>query len=368
MERKEPRVATSPVDYRSLVLDSTSDYVLLLRAEDNGVYRVVLINRAYIDQLRTIMPSISKEDLEGLTAGEFAEALNMPSESYQAFIGHYQRAAETGERIGVEEEVPVHGTVFYLGSSYTPIFGIDGRCTHILYVGRDITERVLAERSLQAMVKEREVLIRELFHRTKNNMAVISSLMSISLRDAAPDEIPGIIDDVGDKIQAMSLAHGRLYESSDLTKLALNDLVADIAEMVRLEGLSNGRGIYIEAAENIRISVEVAVPLSMVLQETFAAARHELWASSRDEALNVVLDRQDGAVTIKIVGAGESTTAPAPRARTTVRYQRAGLRVAQEIVTNQLHGRLTKGSGAPTFWTLTIPHKLQDPAETAGGN
>ncbi len=346
-----------PENNYSLIFNATSDYMLLATVESDSVFRVALINRAYVDALRQIDSTLDTESLQGLTIEQYATAVAVPGRTFAEVLSHYREAAATGHPVTTEEAVEVFGNVFYLSSTYTPILDESGVCTHLLYVGRDITSRKRVEEELRRFAREREVLIREVFHRTKNNMSIISSLFSIYASDASPEETPAIVTDIGEKIQAMSSVLGRLYQSSELDHLVLAEIVQDASDIVREEGSPTPRRTRVDADRSIWVSLELAVPLSMVIQQILSATTRLRVTEEQTGDIQVSVSR--GAKEIRIEVASDSSAAGC----TNDLRDRTGLSLIREIVTHQLHGELLgpdQSKPPPARWILRLPEDSFD--------
>jgi PAS domain S-box-containing protein len=344
--------ARAPDSDYSLVFDATSDYMVLIKVEPFGVLRVLLTNRAYVANLQKLDPTVSRESLQGVTTEDFGSAVSIPAADYTAVIEQYRKAIRTKRPVVLEEVVELKGRRFYLQSTYTPILDESGACTHVLFVGRDITSQKEVEAELRALLQEREVLIKELFHRTKNNMSVISSLFSVYAADATTEEIPIIVSDIAEKIQAMSAVHARLYQSSDLDHLVLSEVVQDVVAVVLDEFAPHRSGIQITITADIRISIEVALPLSMVLQQILATTMRLPVDGDPTGNVEVTVSRDPSTVRVEI-----SCVTGALEHETDLR-ERTGMCMIREIVTRQLYGELTEpdmSASKVARWVLRLP-------------
>lgn len=138
----------------------------------------------------------------------------------------------------------------------------------LLYLIRDNTEGIVAEQKLARNLKEKNTLLKELFHRTKNNMQVIISMISIKSRHLNNPKLKTIFNELNSKIRIMSLAHQELYLSQNLSYLKLNEYIEEIVELMKLTNMKESEKIdIIHDLEKISVSIDKALPLGLVINE-----------------------------------------------------------------------------------------------------
>ena len=96
----------------------------------------------------------------------------------------------------------------------------------------DITERKEAEEQIKKNLKIKTALIQEIYHRTKNNMAVVSAMLSLESRRSENDYVKSTFKEINNKIQAMSLVHQKFYKAKDLSNINLKDYIEDLANLI----------------------------------------------------------------------------------------------------------------------------------------
>jgi len=144
---------------------------------------------------------------------------------------------------------------------------------YLLIIFKDITERKQAEEKLKSLVKEKEVLIKEVHHRVKNNFAVVSSLLGLQSRAIHDTKIKAMFMQSRDRINSMALLHKRLYQSQDLTHINfseyLSTLAADLFKMYKID--TNRISTVIEV-EDIVLDADKVIPCGLIVNELVSNA------------------------------------------------------------------------------------------------
>ena len=132
----------------------------------------------------------------------------------------------------------------------------------------NITERIQSAARLQATLAEKDVLLKEVYHRVKNNLQVISSLFNLQLRLLPEGQARTALKESADRVRAMALVHEKLYQSNDLSSIALDGYIQDLCrQLAAASGLAE-RGISLATElEPVEIGLELAVPLGLLLNE-----------------------------------------------------------------------------------------------------
>lgn len=146
-----------------------------------------------------------------------------------------------------------------------------GEVTHCVMVGVDVTSRKVAEEQARATLKEKEVLLKEVHHRVKNNLQVISSLLNLQLNVIANKETRELVRESQNRVRSMALIHEKLYRSESYGDLALEEYLRSLTrELFRSYGLS-GVNLKFEV-EDIRLKADAAVPCGLIVNELVSNA------------------------------------------------------------------------------------------------
>lgn len=138
-----------------------------------------------------------------------------------------------------------------------------------------MTETILHdEAELEDVVHQKEVLVREVHHRVKNNLQLISSIMNIQMRQARTLEAKEIIKSLQDRVMSLATVHRELYQTKGLTDIHVDELLADIVRQTIRLAASPGRWFDVRTDfADIRMTPDQAVPLALLLTEALGNAK-----------------------------------------------------------------------------------------------
>ncbi len=171
---------------------------------------------------------------------------------------------------------------------------------------RTLEERVADRtRALQEALRTRETLFRELHHRVKNNLQVVSSLLTMqSLRFADPD-LQAAFKETAERVQSMGIIHEMLYRRDEAEQVRLDEYLEVLASSLAGSYGAGARGISVKvAADPHTIPLDQAVPIALVVTEALSNAFKHAFPNGRAGTIEVSLRHADGALRLSIVDDG----------------------------------------------------------------
>jgi len=216
---------------------------------------------------------------------------------------------------------------------------------------QDITERKQAEDIIKASLQEKEVMLREIHHRVKNNMQVISSLFNLQAGHTQSREYREILKGGQTRIQAMSLVHEKLYQSRALSKINLATYVQSLAVLLFQSYRMDFNQVRLETDyEDVPLDINSAVPCGLILNELISNSLKHAFPEGRKGKIRIGLKRSpDDTIIIRVADDGIGFSKKFDFRRS----ESLGLQIANLLV-GQLDGTIELDRENGTAFTVTF--------------
>jgi PAS domain S-box-containing protein len=159
----------------------------------------------------------------------------------------------------------------------------------------DITKHKQAEENLRISFKEKEILLREVHHRTKNNLQVILSLLDLQSLTISGKKMLGGIKDIQNRIRSISLVHEKLYQSKDLSNVNLKDYIQEVtnALLKSYEGSKHRISLILDI-DNIFISLDTITTCGLIVNELVSNSLKYAFPDNRKGQIKIALRAKGG--------------------------------------------------------------------------
>jgi PAS domain S-box-containing protein len=219
----------------------------------------------------------------------------------------------------------------------------------------DITERTQAEEEIQIALAEKETLLREIHHRVKNNLQIVSSLLYFQSKQASPENAQVFLE-AQSRVRSMTLVHEQLYQAKNLSRIDFAPYARALAQQVTQSygHLSKKIRLSIEESESIELPIETALPCGMMLNELLTNVYKYAFPNGQGGTAVVKIERVEDRMQLQVsddgVGLPDSVNVTKPAS--------FGLRLIQNLAA-QVRGTIQykQGKGTTAILTLTIPER-----------
>lgn len=253
-QEAESALIESEAEHRAL-LEHSPDIILRFDTELRHIY----VNPA-IEAATGFPPSAFM--------GKTHQELGLPKKVVEYWQSCLAKAIKTGESEIINFEFPTASGIRHYESNVVPEFNSFGAVQSVLVLARDITARREAEDQIKASLAEKELLLREVNHRVKNNLQIVSSLLYLQSRDVQDPQVRKVFEASQDRIKAMALVHEKLYRSPDLARIDFGDYIHSLTtELYSSFGLgASGIGLVVDVDE-VKLGIDAAIPCGLIVNE-----------------------------------------------------------------------------------------------------
>ncbi|MCK5674972.1 MAG: response regulator [Spirochaetales bacterium] len=234
--------------HSEVVLESISDSIIEISSDN----RIVYVNNAAIRFIGEDKKNIIAADLFNKVDISWAEELTIFLVKTKK--GTYNKSIELNRG---EDYFSI--TAKYLNST---------KDNTIVLIIRDISSQKQREQDLQNKIKERELMIKEVYHRVKNNLAMVSSIINLQIGETENETELNSLHDLRSRIDSISMVHEKLFHGKDLNNIILNEYVRDLVDNL-IDSLIHSEVMVAAdiSIPNVAIDFDKAVPLGIILTE-----------------------------------------------------------------------------------------------------
>jgi PAS domain S-box-containing protein len=247
------------------------------------------------------------------------------------------------------------GRVRWIHATGQAFFNDAGQAVRFTGTVQDITESKRAEELIKASLAEKEIMLREIHHRVKNNLQVISSLVSLQADTLTDEEMRGEFNDVRDRVRSMALVHEKLYQTGDLAHMNFADYAASLLQYLwRSHGaLAEKVRLNLKVA-SVTLPIESAVPCGLILNELAGNALKHAFPDNRCGEVTVGMEHDpvSGEVSLLVSDDGVGL----PEGLEWRQARSLGLRLVQ-MLAGQLQGTVDTGPGPGAEFRVVFPLK-----------
>lgn len=317
-----------------LTFNSLPDLITIL---DND-HRVVKVNKAMADRL-----NLPAEFLKGKHCFEAVHGTNCPIDN----CPHSLLLLDGAEHTSEVEEDNLGG---YFLVTATPITDEEGNVKGSVHVARDISKRIEMENELKKALEDKDVLMKEIHHRVKNNLMIMSSLLNLQSQYIEDEKTLTVFQDSQNRAKTMAMIHQKLYQSTDLKNIDFGDYIRNLTTELYQSMVMVFDNIKLEFnVEDIKVDLNMVVPLGLIVNELVTNSIKHAFPGDKYGTITLELYRKDKNIVLKVSDDGVGL----PKNLDYKNADSLGLKLVNTLI-RQINGELTVDKGQGAAFTLTF--------------
>ena len=202
-----------------------------------------------------------------------------------------QQVFDRGVMLVTEQKMTIDNQDVYVEIRKIPIYR-DHEVIQVMTILRDRSKEKEVEELKQKNAEQKEIMLREIHHRVKNNLAIVISLLNLQLRNNSDKELHRIISDIEMRIRSMALIHEHLYRSENLDRIPLATYLYSLATI--LIGTFSGRRVQlVTSLDEVEVSIETALPIGLIANELLTNSLKYAFPRSKEGEIHIRLCKED---------------------------------------------------------------------------
>ncbi|MEL7833920.1 PAS domain S-box protein [Fodinibius sp. Rm-B-1B1-1] len=324
-KKAQEKIQKSEALFRKLFLKAPGAMVMI---DPNN--RVKRVNKSFEDLFGYTEKELKGNDIDEIIVGEDDGQVipRMPDRGFREdkFYTDIIRYTKDGEKLNLLlGAIPV-----YLDDEPIAGFGI--------YV--DVTEQKKYQQQLQQSVKEKQVLLEEIHHRVKNNLAIISGMLQLQAFEAENPEIKSALNDGQLRIQSIGIVHELLYQSDDFIDISFEEYISKLVKTIRETLPFEHQHIDVQVdTGNVLLDINQAIPSAILINELVTNAYKHAFTNGETGTIQITLEEKDQTISIYVVDDGKGL----PQEFSVENLSSIGMNLIQTL-TDQLEGNLEYSS------------------------
>ncbi|MBD2679210.1 MULTISPECIES: PAS domain-containing protein [Nostoc] len=327
VEISDRKRAQQMLELQAVITRNIAEGICLIRATD----AIIVYANPKFEQMFGYDPG----ELVGhhVSIVNYGDENNTPENVSQAIMtAVFQHSEATYEVHNVKKD----GTPFWC-SATTSVFEHPEYGSVLVAVHQDITEHKQAEEKIKASLKEKEVLLKEIHHRVKNNLGIVSSLLQMQCRRTQDPQVAAILCDSQNRIASIALVHEKLYRSEDLADIDFAQYIPDLTtHLFDSYNVSPSQIKLKIQVDNASLDIETAIPCGLIINELVSNALKYAFVGNREGEIEVKFYQEAECSLILII---RDNGIGLPENFDTKKVKTLGITLVQGLV-KQLRGKL----------------------------
>jgi len=282
-----------------------------------------------------------------------------PFSNYQKLKGYDKKQWKeahdkviSGESINfISRNFGPKGRRIYMNVYMNPIYEDKAGIREASGIAHDITDKVIAESKLTESLKEKEVLIKEIHHRVKNNLQVISSIFNLQSAFTEEEKIKEVLRESQNRIKSMAYIHESLYKTSELGKIDFEQYVKELSKnLIHSYVYRDNKISLLTETDSVFLDLDLAIPCGLIVNEIVSNSLKHAFKEGENGIIAVFLRLKDNKVKLRLTDDGMGMAENIFGKET----NSLGVQLIQTLV-EQIRGELTVDGRNGTTIDVTFP-------------
>lgn len=274
------------------VITNTSKSVIILETPESGPEpKIMYVNSGFSEST-----GYTTSDVMGATIGKLFDESTDAEDAEKLKSALINRESHETELLISRKD----GSTFWFHLSIVPVKSAGGDLSHMVITGQDMTKRRISEEKLQNSLKEKEILLSEIHHRVKNNLALVSGMLQMQVFDEENEEVLNKLNNSMLRVETMASIHQLLYESSSFSRLEFSKIIDKLIKATH-SSFSADKEIEIEVeTEPFELNINQAVPCALIINEVITNVYKHAFKGRDKGWIRAKLSHDNSRVTFKM--------------------------------------------------------------------
>jgi PAS domain S-box-containing protein len=261
-----------------------------------------------------------------------------------------QKLAQTFDGVvqSFETRMEKNGEVMWREIFLNPIFDEHDRVVEISCIANDITDKKRVDEQIRQSLKEKEVLLKEVHHRVKNNLQVISSILNLQSSYVKDKRVLEILLESQNRIKSMAFVHESLYQTKDFSNISFREYVENISRnLVHSYAATDSAPVLNLDLDNIQLNLDTAIPCGLIINELLTNSLKYAFTDGKKGKIDIAIKEKGGHITINIADNGKGL----PKEIDFRNTESLGLQLVVSLV-EQINGKIRLDTKKGTKFTI----------------
>jgi len=308
-----------------------------------------ILSEKYAAQITVSQPDIQRADREYMQQKGMKTLLVLPMVFQDEVVGMIEIFDTRQERTFTDREISL--TQLLVNQAATAI----AHARLYRQMQKELTERKKTQAQIAASLREKEILLKEIHHRVKNNLQVVSSLLFLQTRFVEDETVLKVLQESRSRVRTMAMIHEKLYRSDDFARIDFLEYLRTLtAELVSTYNRSEQSVAVRTEGDEVLLTINVAVPCGLIVNELVANALQHAFPPDREitagDKISISLKRREDTVELMVCDNGTGLPPDVDLENT----GSLGMQLVL-MLTRQLRGEMTVEREHGTKFILTFP-------------